>query len=108
MALTPNDHSQTGPERKRKPACLTLLVRENLADKLGGAARPGTGEKVVGVPGVHQRALVHEHDPVGHLSGETRFMGNHAHGHFFTGQFDHDGQHIADHFGGQGAGGIPF
>src|SRR5690606_10503809 len=43
-------------------------------------------------------AGVHEHHAIGHLAGESHFVGDHHHGHGFAGQVHHDVEHFVDHF----------
>ena len=47
-------------------------------------------------------ALVHEHDPVGHVAGEGHFMGDQHDGKSFFCQLGDDFENFTDEFGIEG------
>lgn len=47
----------------------------------------------------HDHAAVHEHDLIGHLTREADLMRHDDHRHAFTGEFEHDVEHLAHQFG---------
>ena len=79
---------------------------KNLTDKLGGPIGLRVVEELIGFAGFDDLSVVHEDDPVGHLTGKAHLMGDHAHGHPLAGQLNHDVQYLTNHFGIQGAGGL--
>ena len=61
----------------------------------------GGVENLVGGALLQELAVGHEQDAVAHFTGEAHLVGDDHHGHAVPGQFLHDFQNFADHFGGQ-------
>ena len=66
----------------------------------------GRIENFIGGALFQQLAVGHEQHPVAHFTGEAHFVGDHHHGHTAPGQFLHDFQNFAYHFGVQSGGGL--
>jgi len=55
---------------------------------------------------LHDLALVHEHHPVGHRAGKAHLVRDADHGDALAGQLGHDVEHLVDHLGVEGGGGL--
>ena len=79
---------------------------QDLGQELLGPLRVGLAEKVVLGRILDDAALVHEDHPVGDLLGEAHLVGDAHHGHALLGQLDHHVEHLVDHLGVEGRGGL--
>src|SRR5438552_14604243 len=69
---------------------------QDLLEEALGALLVRAREKGLGLTGLHDDALVHEDDAVGHLAGETHLEGHDDHGHALAREVQHDVQHLVD------------
>ena len=79
---------------------------QDLAEEELGALVLGVGEEVFGGAHFHDLAAVHEDDAVGDLTGEAHLVGDDEHGHAAYGQLLHHVEHLFDHLGVEGGGGL--
>ena len=71
-----------------------------------GTLLTGTLEHINGRALLHDHAVFHKRDAVGHVAGKAHFMGDDQHGHPVVSQVAHDGQHLASQLGVQRGGGL--
>src|SRR6266508_2797920 len=82
------------------------LVLDDLAQELPSALLLRRLEELRGRRVLNDAPFVHEDHPVGRLPREPHLMGDHQHGHALMGEVAHDVEHLADHLGVEGAGGL--
>ena len=73
-------------------------MSENLRQEVLGTIGLRIFEEIIRRALFENLAVGHEHDLVGHLAREAHLMGHAQHGHAFMGKFDHDIEHLIDHF----------
>ncbi len=63
-------------------------------------------EELVRRASLHDLAVGHKHDAVGHAAGEVHLVRDDDHRHALLGQADHDLEHLVNHLGVKGARGL--
>src|SRR5258708_5933730 len=81
-------------------------VSQDLGKEVPGAIGPWLGEELIRGAVLDYLAIGHEGDPVGGATREAHLVRHHDHRYAFIGQPSHDIQHLFDHLGVQGGGGL--
>lgn len=82
------------------------LVALDGVEEVLGALGLGVVEELVGRAGLHDLAVGHKDDAVGHAAGKVHLVGDDDHRHALLRQTNHDLEHLVDHLGVKGARGL--